>query len=205
MTDSRTNPFSNGAFVLGQDKIEARNLENVDVLPYIDGRRAWEQYTNPFVYEFDKLVREFIIKMSESSSWRTQIKKRKYTYSMIIERLYNRPYDSKIDSGNGKQASRILAYYSSKIQKQGFIDGKHYSKHVYTLSPTRVKRQPYSLRLRLEWLQEQGKLPTYLNMKLPKDDLTPGHARNKRTNANMERRTAEAKARYNERYKDRKH
>lgn len=63
---------------------------------------------------------------------------------------------------------------------------------------------PYSLKLRLEWLGEKGDIPTWSNMAVPKDDLEPGHARNYKTEKNMERRREQARARYNERYNRKK-
>lgn len=170
--------FTDGVFQLGKDEIiEKDELPNKEILPIIGNHKQWDQYTNEFIYKFDALVREFIEIMNHNGYWKSHYMARRYTYSMIIERLYGRPYNPKTDQKNLNAACRILAYYSSRIQKGGMINGKNYSKTVYTLSPHRLRKPPYSLRLRLEWLQDQGILPNSSNMRLPKDNLKPGERR----------------------------
>ena len=161
----------------------------------------WMQYNNELVYQLDCLVRDWIAVNSKHAKWVQNYRKRRYTMSMIYEQIFGKPYDN--DMKVAMNLSKILAYYSSKIQKGAWLQGKMRSKTVYTISPRRLKKPPYSLRLRLEWFAEQGIIPTYTNMCLPKDSLKPGHARNKKTDANMKARSERAKARYNERYGNR--
>lgn len=191
-----TNPFSkDGFFELGE-KIEKPTLPEDNMLPFASNRRAWDQYTNKFIYEFDSLVRQFIEQMSKTGRWKHTVKSRKYTMSMIYEHVYGRPYDVKKDHKHVNYAARILAYYSSRILKGTTINGKKYSKTIYVLSPRRLQKPPYSLRLRLEWLEDQGKLPTIDNMRLPQDTLRPGHARDGKVNARMQKRAEDGKRRY---------
>lgn len=175
---TQTTIFKDGVFKLGQDEVVEKDpLPNKGILPIIGNHKQWEQYTNEFIYKFDSLVREFIETMRHNANWYRHYMERRYTYSMIIERLYGRPYDQKVDQKNLNAACRILAYYSSRIQKGGIINGKNYSKTIYTLSPKIKDKPPYSLRLRLEWLTERGIIPSSKNMKLPKDNLRPGERR----------------------------
>lgn len=173
-------------------------------LSYIGEPKRWEQYSDPFTYEFDRLVRQWFDKMIENKAWVRSRNKRRYTMSMMIEQLYGRKYDVSKDAVNVVKMAKILAYYSTRVQKSGSINNKMYTKTIYTLSPTRYKNVlPYSLKLRLEIFAEQGIIPDYHNMTLPRDNLKPGHARNPKTDANMERKREEGRRKYNERYKNR--
>jgi len=176
---------------------------NEELLPFISTTKAWEQYSDPVIYETDKLIRDWISIMRKNSRWCSNVYRRKYTMSMIFEQIYGRPYDQKIDAKKTNKMQKVLAYYSTRVQTGGSIDRKKYTKTIYTISPKRVDKPPYSLRLRVEWLAEQGKIPTYQNMRMPKDDLEPGHARNPRTDKNMQRRREQARKIYVERYKGR--
>ena len=176
-----------------------------ETLPYLASADRWEQYNNETVYTLDSLVRQWIATMAKSKAWCNSAKKRRYTMSMVFEQIYGRKYDSTKDAKIVKPLTSILAYYSTRVQKSGSINGKTYTKTIYTISQRRLGKPPYSLKLRLEWLSERGELPTWRGMALPKDDLKPGHARNPKTEANMERRREAGKARYNERYKYRDH
>lgn len=175
------------------------------MLPVLSDPAKWRNYSNDILYEGEKALRHLIAKLGENSTWHNQARRRRYTFSMLFEMMFGRPYDQKKDARMVVPLTRVMAYYSSRIQKTGYVNGKWRDKTSYTISPKRLKRPPYSLRLRMEWLAEQGLVPNGKNMQLPKDNLRPGHARNKRTDANMQRRSEEAKRRYNERYKDREH
>lgn len=173
----------------------------IEMIPYISTPDRWEQYTDPFIYEADKAVREWIDKMCENKSWVNGTgRNRRYTLSMIYEQAFGKKWTNECNKFVNKLSS-IARYYSSKIQKNSSINGKNYSKNTYTISPNRYhKHPPYSLKLRLEWFADHGIMPNNQNMALPKDDLKPGHARNPRTDANMEKRREQARERYNERY-----
>lgn len=170
-----------------------------DMLPYVGEPDRWEQFTDQQTYELDSLVREWIEIMSANPSWKKSYRNRRYTMSMVIEQLFGRQYDQAEDQKRVMRLSKILSYYSTKVQNGGSINGKSYSKTIYTISPGRLKKPPYSLKLRLEWLAERGEIPTHRNMSLPKDDLKPGHARNPKTNENMEKRREQARQRYRDR------
>lgn len=177
-----------------------------EIASYLSGPGKWENYSDMVVYELDSLVRKFLESKLDDKQWTGQGSHfyRKYTCGLMFEQIYGHP--CKLDDHDERvrlqRLSKVLAYYSTRIQKNGSIRGKNYSKSIYTLSLQRYKKvPPYSLRLRVEWLAEQGKLPTWHNMKLPKDDLKAGHARNPRTNENMRRRRERAREEYYERYK----
>lgn len=170
---------------------------------YLAGPGKWDNYSDPVTYECDSLLRQFFESKESDPQWTQQQPKwRRFTTGMMFEILFGRKYDPKADYQYGFRLSKVMAYYSTRSQKEGSIRGKRYKKTIYTLSLKRYhKCPPYSLRLRVEWLSEQGKLPTYQNMRLPKDDLKPGHARNPRTDENMEKRRERAKERYRDRYR----
>ena len=190
-------------FDLSDAPVKPKLANDGELVSLIGESDRWQQYENSLVYELDSLVRDWIAVNSKHSKWKSHYMCRRYTMKMVWEQIFGKPYerDSKIDV----MLPRILAYYSSKIQTCGSIHGKWYNKKIYTISPKRIKRPPYSLRLRLEWFAEQGIMPTYSNMCLPKENLKAGHARNPHTDKNMELRREAARKRYNERYKDRPH
>lgn len=173
-------------------------------LPYIVKTEAWDQFNNPVVYQTDKLIREFITIMGKDSYWRRHINPRKYTYGMLFKILFGRDYDPKKDSKHTYVITKLFAYYSTRIQNSYCNNGVTKNKKAYTLMADVSDRPPYSLRLRLEWLADRGEIPSWHNMQMPKDNLKPGHARNPKTEANMERRREEARKRYNEYQRRRK-
>jgi len=176
---------------------------------YLEGAGKWENYSDKDLYEVESLLRQLFKQKESDPKWNLTIAKhRRFTAGMMFEVLYGRPYD-RTHAGEYQKIlrlARVMAYYSTRITKEGSINGKRYKKKIYYLSLKRYKKlPPYSLRLRLEWLEEQGKVPCWQNMKLPKDDLKAGHARNKRTEENMEKRRERGRQLYNERYKSRNH
>lgn len=181
------------------DPVEVKLGTDPEILPYISSPEAWRQYNDDRVYEADKLTREWIAVLSKSNKWKASKGMRRYTFSMIFGQIMGRPYDCKRDAKMTNAFSRVFAYYSSRVQKQGVIAGKAYTKTIYTISPARLRKPPYSLRLRLEWMADQGMIPDSRNMALPKD-LKPGHARNPKTEENMRRRREEGRKRYAGRY-----
>lgn len=169
-------------------------------VPYLSSEKAWDNYSDPLVYEVDKRLRAWIKEMRPV--WRTKRGRgldRRFQFATLME-IIGIEIDSEVTRNRAKIA-RIFAYYSSKIQKQTKINGKK-AKGVYTISPTRVDRQPYSLRLRMEEFVDKENI-SGRQMQLPHDDLKPGHARNPRTDANMQARSEEQRRRFNE-YQQRK-
>lgn len=159
-------------------------------VPYLSDEKAWDNYSDDIVYEVDKAIRSWGEQMR--SHWSRKGMDRRYQFSTLLGLL---GVDVNVNNNkNYNKIARIFAYYSTKVQKETFIDGVR-KKNVYTISPSRLRRPPYSLRLRLEQFDgpRDGR-----SMQLPKDDLEKGHARNPRTEANMQRRSEEARRRYNE-------
>lgn len=158
-------------------------------LPLLTTPEHWENYSDDAIYEADKRIREWI--QSMRSKWSRRGLDRRYSFNMICEILgLSKVVETR---KNYKSISKVFAYYSTKITKQTTIRGKKY-KNVYTISPKRLRLKPYSLRLRLEQMEEEG---TWQNFQLPKDDLEIGHARNPRTEANMQKRSRERRDKAN--------
>lgn len=158
----------------------------------------WKNYENDLLVEVETMLRDWMTEMCKLPSWRgTNAKRRKYTFSMIFELVTGERYDQKKHANQIKTWTTLLKYYSSRVQKSGNINGKFYSKTVYMLSPARLKRPPYSIRLRIPWLIEHGYAIDKRTMENMNGDLCePGHARNPRTEANMRQRSKEARRRY---------
>lgn len=174
---------------------------------YLAGPGKWENYSDNVLYELESLIRKWFETKLDDPEWNKKgapgIWARKHTCSMVYEAIYGKKVDLKDKDCQVRlrRMPRILAYYSTKIQKEGSIKGKKLTKSIYHLSLKRYKSvPPYSLKLRLEWLTEQGKIPSWRNMKLPKDDLKKGQARNPNTNENMRKRRERAREAYNRRY-----
>lgn len=162
-------------------------------VPYLSTEKAWDNYSDPLVYEVDKRLRAWIKEMRPA--WRSRRGKgldRRFQFATLME-IIGIEIDEEVRK-NYQKIARIFAYYSSKVSKQTRIDGVK-KKGVYTISPARVDKQPYSLKLRME---EFGAPMNGRQMKLPDDNLEPGHARNPRTNANMQARSEEGRRRANE-------
>ena len=158
----------------------------------------WKNYENDLLAEVETMLRDWMTEMSKLSAWKTtNAKKRKYTFSMVFELVTGERYDQKKHANQIKTWTTLLRYYSSRVQKSGNINGRFYSKTVYMLSPARLKRPPYSIRLRIPWLIEHGYAIDKRTMENLNHDLCePGHARNPRTEANMRQRSKEARQRY---------
>ena len=184
------------------EKIEVPNQPNM-ATGYLALPGRWENYSDEILYDIEKRLREFLVSKEEDPHWKwARTTYRKFTVGMMYEILYGRKWDPTRDGKYAIRMARIMSHYSSRIQKEGIIRGKKMTKTIYTLSLSRLhKAAPYSLRLRIEWLADRGELPTVSNMGVPCSSLQPGHARNPRTEENMQRRREQAKARYHERYK----
>lgn len=158
----------------------------------------WKNYESDLLVEVETMLRDWMTEMSKLSAWKTtNAKRRKYTFSMVFELVTGERYDQKKHANQIKAWTTLLRYYSSRVQKSGNINGKFYSKTVYVLSPARLKRPPYSIRLRIPWLIEHGHAIDKRTMENLNHDLCePGHARNPRTDANMRQRSKEARKRY---------
>ena len=195
---------------LGDDlspKGERRGIEDGYQAAFLADPELWENWEDQRLYDADVAVRGWIERMSENPKWaRTNAKCRRYTFSMAFELITGERYDQRKHARLIHAWTMVLSYYSSRVQKGGSINGKTYTKTIYNLSPKRLSRPPLSLRLRFEWLAERGVKPTEANMMNPQREiLEPGHARNPRTEERMKQRREEARARYNERYRDRSH
>lgn len=195
--------------------LNTRNQEMPTIKKPLTGQAAaflsdpelWENYENEALAAAETALRDWITEMRKVPSWNaTNSKKRRYTFSMLFELVTGEKYEQRKHAKWISMWRTLFRYYSSRVQKAGSLDGKMYSKTIYVISPQRLKRPPFSLRLRIPWLVEHGYAIDKRTMYGPNSELVkPGHARNPRTDANMERRREEARERYNERYRDRAH
>lgn len=195
---------------LGDDlssKGERSGIEDGYQAAFLADPELWANWEDQRLYDAEVAIRGWMERMSENPKWaRTNAKCRRYTFSMVFELITGERYDQKRHMRYVHAWTMVLSYYSSRVQKGGSINGRPYTKTIYNLSPKRLSRPPLSLRLRFEWLAERGVKPTEANMRNPQNDiLRPGHARNPRTDERMRQRREEARARYNERYRDRDH
>ena len=167
---------------------------------FLADEECWKNYENDMLAEVETALRSWMEKMSELPAWRTtNAKRRKYTFSMVFELVTGEKYVQSKHANQIKTWTTLLKYYSSRVQKAGNINGKLYAKTVYVLSPQRLKRPPYSIRLRIPWLMEHGYAIDKRTMEnINKDLCQPGHARNPRTEENMRMRSREARKRYEE-------
>lgn len=174
---------------------------------FLSDPALWDNWEDKNLYECERMIRDWMAEMCKVPKWRaSNAKCRRYTFSMAFQLVTGERYVQKKHARYIHAFTRVLAYYSSRVQKSGSIDGKFHSKTIYNLSPRRLERPPLSLRLRFEWLAERGVRPTKANMQnVDADVLRPGHARNPRTDEHMRERREAGRARYNERYRDRAH
>ena len=169
----------------------------LDDRKWLSDPRDWDQYQDPVIYDLEIKLREWIEEMSKNPQWRNKTINRRYTYKDLWEQVTGTKYDQKTNAKYTVKFSRLLGWYSSRIQKGGSLRGKKCNHKIYTISPKRLNCAPYCLKLRLRWLRENGIIPDNYNMKRP-TDLKPGHARNPRTEKNMEKKREEGRRRYNE-------
>jgi len=192
--------FSGGFDLEQSEKIkEGDEFIDYQILPYISDRRSWEQYGNEVLYDAEKRLRVWLQEMSQSATFRNKRGARTYKFSQVFRILYGRPYDSKIDGRYSTMLSRLFRYYCTRTSKNYYDKetGKTQSKTSFVFAVSRLKKPPYSLRLRLEWLAERGVLPSAANMKLPKD-IEIGECRNPNTEANRAKQREAGRERYNE-------
>jgi len=174
--------------------------------PYLSGPGRWENYSDEELYQLECLIRGWL--ETKRGGWGTSDQSaRKFTAKMVYEVLTG---EKNPELRTIRKLNKLLAHYSTRTYKKGntTIYGKKSNAVVYFLSATRLDHPPYNLRLRLEWLESQSKLPTYENMELVYD-LKPGEMRrvNRKTEKNRRKRTqevrrvrAEKRARNDERY-----
>lgn len=177
-------------------KVKESEPMDTKTIPYLANAEAWAQYNDELIYELDKKVRDWLIEMAENPAWRNKRMMRKFTCGMVFQAIMGYKHSGKGGEDNKISArlSKILSHYATRVQTSYYTAEKQSSKKAYTMPVDIKKKPPYSLRYRLEWLAEQGKLPTWHNMRMP-DHLKAGQARNPKTQENMTRRSNEAKER----------
>lgn len=168
---------------------ESTELEPEDqFLQCFASQKQWDNYANRFIYECDKFLRSYIERNKEEWSKPGNKMKQRLSFAMAFKVMFGRPYDQKTDAWCYNQLDRVLRYYSVTVAKGSTVwDRDHECKKqmkkatVYTLSPSRLKKQPYSLKLRIETMVANGEMPNHRKLRLPKDNLPTGHSRNPKT------------------------
>lgn len=133
----------------------------------------------------------------KDKAWCNSQRLRKYTFGMLIQEIFGRPYDPKIDGGRLSTA-HMFAHYCSRVTKCYWDWKKEITRKTpgYCISIARLKEvKPYSLRLQAEQIMEQGIVPTRYNVKFKKD-LEPGHAHNYKREAVMKAKREKGKEIY---------
>ena len=175
---------------------EPKNIERVPA--YLQSPKAWKNYSNQALYEAEIALRKWFKKKMQDENWVKNRFARRYKCSMLIEEIFGRPYDQKIDSKNTMIYSRLFAHYSSKVSKFYWNPKtqKTESLTAYNISIQRInKAKAYSIRLRVEDLIAEGKVPTVYNTR-PVLETKPGFVRKKLSRENTEKRSKKMKEIY---------
>lgn len=164
---------------------------------YITTQEQWDNYTNEEANDFEMRLRGFLQYMKEHPKYRAAINRR-FTYQMIYERLYGELPREKTGYKSNTYR-KIISYYSTRVMSDTFIGDKR-CKRVYVLSYKRLEKRPWCIKNRIQWLLEHGESIDQGKLRLIKKQLQVGHARNPRTEANMEKRRERARKAYNAKY-----
>lgn len=164
---------------------------------YLTTQDQWDNYTNEEANEFEVRLRRFLEYMKQHPKY-ISAKNRRFTYEMIWERLYGELPKSKTGY-KSLTYRKILAYYSTRIMKDTNINGKRCHR-VYVLSYGRLKKRPWCIKNRIQWLIEHDESIDTGKLRVIRKELQQGHARNPRTEANMEKRRERAREIYNAKY-----
>lgn len=173
--------------------VESNGIVPFNLAPYITDKERWKNYTNDILYELECMLREFI--SSQPKTWYRCVRKRRYTFSMMFLILIGHKFDIRKDAKYMRPLSTLMNYYSTRIVNSTTIDGVKTNSRVYVLSKKRLERPAYSLRLRIEMMNEAGRTPDPRSLRINDAELLkPGHARNPQVDANIEKRRAIGRA-----------
>lgn len=143
---------------------------------YLAAPGRWENYSDDELYEMEVLLRQFL--ETKKNGWGTHSQAaRKFTTNMMHQILYGTPSPGRA-CGTVRKLNRLMNHYATRVWKKHgtTVRGERVNGKIYMLSARRLEKPPYSLRLRLEWMAEQGILPTWHNMQLS-EQLKPGETR----------------------------
>lgn len=158
-------------------------------------QKQWDNYSNRFIYECDKFLRSFLEANKKEWSNPGNKYKQRFTFAMIFKKMFGRDYDVKKDAWCYNQLDRIIRYYSVTTYRGAIVLDEKTGKRkplkratVYALSASRLKLQPYSLKLRIEQMVAEGIEISPRKLRVPKDNLPTGHSRNPKTEENKNKR-----------------
>ncbi len=170
-----------------------------EAMPWLNDPEMMAKYEDPYIYDMEVALRNWIKEMSQIKKWKNDVRSRRYTFGMLWKLVYGEEYDQKKHAKHIRRGINLFSHYSSRVQKAGTFNGKTKFKTTYVIAPARADCRPYGLKLRVEWLIENGYKLRADNMRDP-DRLMPGHARCPKTERNMERRREVGRELYRERF-----
>lgn len=171
--------------------------DSIEPYMLLTTQEQWDNFSDMEAYDFEKRLREFLKYLSEHSKYHGRYNRR-FTFQMIYQRLYGKEMEAP-RSHQSNVLRQICIYYSSALLENTYI-GEKRCKKVYVLAYSRLKKRPWCIRLRLEWFVEHNEEITPGKLRCIKTDLQWGHARNARTERNMQARRERAKQAYKEKY-----
>lgn len=155
-------------------------------LTFLASEKALKQYTDDYLYEAEVAFRKWMKVKLQDEDWCKTNWMRKYRYGQLIQEIFGRPYNPKIDGGR-LTTTRMFAHYCSTVTKsyQDRRTGKKHNSACYNISVSRCRKiGPYGIRLQAEELMKNGTLPTRYNVRIKKS-LKKGEARNWKTSEHL--------------------
>lgn len=178
-----------------------KGISKTNRVEFLTKPEDFKNYENEALYNIEKKFLEWFNMKLQDKAWMSNRYAKRYTMSMLVYELYGREYDLKIDNKYKNMYSKIFRHYSGQVLKS-FYDprtGKAKNKTTFVISPKRKNIRAYSLRLRAEQIEAEGKVPTVDNMKRRSKLIKPGQARDPYRQSVMDKR-AERGRKYYERY-----
>jgi hypothetical protein len=131
--------------------IELRSKEGFELPPDITDADLWANYTDERLYLLDKKVREYFF----ATKYKRQYQEKEFRTSvpLVFACIFGRKPEAK-DSQYCVLMHKLLTYYAKRKTGQNNINGKKFT-NVYYIGPYQLlHRRPYSLRLRLEEMDD---------------------------------------------------
>lgn len=129
---------------------------------------VWANYVNMDLYEMDVLVREWLAKTRWKREYRGGMRT---TASLVFTEIFGHKPTGH-DTGKCRILTKLLKYYAVRYNGPTTYQGKKVSM-VYEFSKYGgVKRRPYSLKLRLEQIQDEDRIKhAFRRTNRPTEDL----------------------------------
>lgn len=178
----------------------SRSRKEKKVTPsFLCSKERIDNYTNDYLYQCEKAFLKWVKEKAKDEKWCKTTWMRRYKYSMLIREIFGRDYDRQIDR-RILQTSQMFSHYSSRTYNNWYDaeTGKTSNQNSYLISPSRWEKvRPWSIKLQVEQLHEQGIQPTRENTGLSKP-LKIGSARYDATKAKIKKRQDRGRKAYEE-------